>query len=429
MSEYERTERWLYALEMSLGMDLKLERVREALRLLGDPQARLRCLHVAGTNGKGSVVAILAAVLGAAGYRVGLYTSPHLERLSERIRIGAEEISRDEIVTLTAEIRRRVFDAGIQLTFFEVITALAFVYFQRRQIEVAVVEVGLGGRLDATNLIDPLVTAITTVGLDHTRWLGSSLTDIAAEKGGIIKPGCPVVLGRIAPQPEAVLKKLADERRAPLYRAAGRLTRAAGDRLDFRAAGFEFCDLHLGLRGSFQLDNCAVALTALAVVREHLPVSEEAVRAGLTSVRWPGRLEVFETEPRVILDGAHNPDAIAALVNELPALSGERPLHVLFAAMGDKDWPAMVEALAPHCATATVTEVLPPRAAAAESIATAFGAHCPAAFEADPLAALEQVRRGSAAGDVILVTGSLFLIGAVRDRICKMQRRSEVPST
>jgi len=415
MTEYQRTLDWLYALEAAKGMDFKLDRVALALQRLGDPQRRYPCLHIAGTNGKGSVAAMLDAVLGAAGYRVGLYTSPHLVEVGERIRVGGVALGRAALVGLVDEVRAAAAGRGIDLTFFEFLTVMAFLYFARAGVQVAVVEVGLGGRLDATNVLDPLVAAITTIGLDHTEWLGETVPLIAAEKGGIIKPGRPVVLGRLRPEAAAVLERLAAARAAPVL-AAGRDYRVGGsDRLDFDGLGWTLRGLRVGLPGAHQLDNAGTALAVLAMARGQLPVAEEALRTGLAGVQWPGRLEVVGDAPLLLLDGAHNADGAAALAAALPRLVGERPVHLLFAVMRDKAWQPMVDVLAPRCRSVVVTEVLPPRGAAAGPIAAAFAAICPATVEPELARAWRVVRERAGRDGAIVAAGSLFLIGALRE--------------
>jgi dihydrofolate synthase/folylpolyglutamate synthase len=413
MIEYQRTLEWLYALEAAKGMDFKLERVALALQRLGDPHRRFVSLHVGGTNGKGSVAAMLHAVLGAAGYRTGLYTSPHLVELTERVRVGSQEVSRDEVVTLTADVRAAAAARGVDLTFFEFLTVMAFLHFARSAVEVAVVEVGLGGRLDATNVIDPAAAVITTIGLDHMQWLGNTHAAIAAEKGGIIKARRPLVLGRIHGEAAAVLHALAAERGAELVEA-GRDYRVGGDAgLDFDGLGWRLRDLRLALRGTHQRDNAGTALATLAAVRDQLPVGEDAIRRGLAAVRWPGRLDVVATAPLTILDGAHNVDGVAALARELPGLLEGRPLHLLFAVMGDKDWRPMVDLLGPLCTSAVVTEVLPPRGAAAVAVADAFQPHCPVRVVPDPVQAWQHLAARVRTSDAIVAAGSLFLVGAL----------------
>ena len=415
MTEYQRTLEWLYALEAAKGMDFKLERVALALQRLGDPHRRFRSLHIAGTNGKGSVAAMLHASLAAAGYRTGLYTSPHLVDLTERIRVGDAEINREEVVELTAKIRSATGGRGIDLTFFEFLTVMAFVYFARQTVDVAVVEVGLGGRLDATNVVDPTAAAITTIGLDHVQWLGDTLPAIAAEKGGIIKPGRPVVLGQIAPPALAVLHRLAAERGAAVVRADAdyRVETRSPTAIDFEGLGWRLSGVSLGLRGLHQHANAGTAIAVLAAAREALPIGAEAIREGLSTVRWPGRLDIVSTAPLTILDGAHNLDGVTALAGELPALLGGRPMHLLFAVMGDKDWRPMAERLAPLCASVVVTEVLPPRGAPAAAVADAFRPYCPVVVELDPVDAWRHLAAATYPDEAIVAAGSLFLVGAL----------------
>ncbi len=411
MTDYQRTLDWLYALEAAKGMDFKLERTALALARLGDPHRAYPVLHVAGTNGKGSVVAMCDAMLRAGGHRVGRYTSPHLVELGERICVDGVPLSPEAIVALAAEVRAAA--SGIELTFFEFLTVMAFLHFARAGVDVAVVEVGLGGRLDATNVVDPLVTAVTTIGIDHAQWLGGSVAEIAAEKGGIIKPGRPVVLGRIDGEAAAVLRRIATERGAPVL-AAGEAYRLGGDAsLTFDGPGWHLTDLAPALRGAHQRDNAGTALAMLAAAQAALPVDVAAVRRGLAGVTWPGRLEILPGAPPTILDGAHNADGIAALVAELPRLTAGRPVHLLFAVMGDKAWPDMIAPLARICTSVTVTEVLPPRGAPAAPIAAAFAPWCRALAEPDLARAWAHARRAAGADGVLVVAGSLFLVGAV----------------
>ena len=411
MNDYQRTLDWLYALEAAKGMDFKLERVALALQRLGDPHRAYPSLHIAGTNGKGSVAAMLDACLGAAGYRVGRYTSPHLVELGERICVAGVPMARAELVAVADEVRAATLAHGIGLTFFEILTVMAFRHFAHAGIDVAVVEVGLGGRLDATNVIDPLVAVITTIGRDHTEWLGDDLAQIATEKGGIIKPGRPVVLGHIGGEASDVLWRLAEERGAPVL-AVGRDYRVlGGGALHFEGLGWHLRDLHLALRGAHQRDNAGTALAALGAVREALPVDDAAARRGLATVRWPGRLEIVDTSPLTSLDAAHNADGIDALVAELSGLTGGRPVDLLFAVMADKDWSTMVQRLAPYCRSAVVTEVLPPRGAAAARVAAAFPASCPATAEPDVGRAWRRVRERAGRDGIVVAAGSLFLIG------------------
>jgi dihydrofolate synthase/folylpolyglutamate synthase len=408
---YEDTLAWLSQLEITAGWDLKLERMRAALALRGHPEARWPALHVAGTNGKGSTAAMLDAVLGAAGYRTGLFTSPHLVDFTERIRIGGRTIPRETVVGRVAALRAALERAQIPLTHFEFATLLAFEWFAEVGIDVGVIEVGLGGRLDATNLVHPAVTAITSIGIDHVEFLGADLASIAAEKAGIVKPGVPLVLGAVPDEAERVIVARAAAVGAPVLRAGvdGRL-RATGGGLVFDGPGVCWDGLRLGLAGRFQRDNAAVALLALARVRDRFPCDADAVRQGLADVRWPGRLAVVGRDPLIVLDGAHNPAGIATLVGELPPLLGDRPLDLVFAVMADKDRVAMLAPLVPRIRRAIVTRVgrrgTPPEAVAAE-----LAGRVPVETIADPRAAVRTALGAAGAGAAVLVTGSLFLVG------------------
>ncbi|MDX2168724.1 MAG: folylpolyglutamate synthase/dihydrofolate synthase family protein [Deltaproteobacteria bacterium] len=422
MTDYQRTLAWLYALEAAKGMDFKLERVALALRRLGDPHRRYAVLHVAGTNGKGSVAALLDAVLRAAGRRVGLYTSPHLVDLAERIQVDGGPVPHEQIVALADEVRAATSGRGIDLTFFEILTVMAFLAFARAGVDAAVVEVGLGGRLDATNVVDPLVAVITSIGLDHTEWLGDTRAAIAAEKGGIIKAGRPLVLGRLDAEAAAVLGEMASRQGAPViapHDAAVGGERyavgAAGSGFDFDGLGWTFRGLPQVLRGAHQLDNAGTAVAALAAAREVLGIDEVALRSGLARVHWPGRLEIVARAPLTVVDGAHNPDGAAALARELPRLLAGRPLHLLFAVMGDKDWRPMVEILAPLCRGVVVTEVRPPRGAPCRDVAAAFAPYCAVTAEPDLRRAWQLVRGNAGAAGAVVAAGSLFLVGALRE--------------
>jgi dihydrofolate synthase/folylpolyglutamate synthase len=405
---YEETLAWLSGLEVTSGWDLRLERMRAALARRGHPEEEWPALHVAGTNGKGSTAAMLDAILGAAGHRTGLYTSPHLVDFTERMRVGGRTIPRDAVVALVAELRAALEPAGIHLTHFEFATLIAFEWFSRVGIDVGVIEVGLGGRLDATNVVRPAVTAITSIARDHEEYLGHEIASIAGEKAGILKPGVPVVVGPLPTEAEDVVAARAREVGAVLHHA-GRLG-DGGDGLVFEGAGARWDGLRVGLAGGFQRDNAAVALTALALVRDRFPCAETAVRAGLAGVRWPGRLAVVAERPRVVLDGAHNPAGTATLAAELPALVGDRPLVLVFAVMADKAWAAMLEPLVARASRALVTRV-GRRGLDPERVAATLAGRLPVETVAQPRAALARAREVAGPDGAVLVTGSLFLVG------------------
>ena len=414
MATYYETLDFLYRLEVE-RMDLKLERVAEALRLCGSPHLCFPALHIAGTNGKGSTAALLHAVLSVAGYQVGLFTSPHLVDFCERIRLGSGHISQQEVIDGVAAIRARVEPARLRLTPFEMMTVLAFCAFARARLDVAVVEVGLGGRLDATNVLSPLVSVITGIGLDHQAYLGPTLADIAREKGGIIKPGVPVVIGRVDAESRALLSGLARERGSAAY-VFGRdfiSCDRQDEGIDYQGLTWRLSGLRLGLRGRFQHDNAAVALAALELIQASFPVSEDTIRQGLRAATWPGRLDVVSEQPLVILDGAHNPQAVETLVAELPVLLRGRRVKLLFSVMRDKDWKAMVPLLARVATEVVVTRVPQARAEEPAVLQAAFAPFCPVRVIVSAQEACQQLMAEAGPDEAVVVCGSLFLVGAV----------------
>ncbi|MEN9787108.1 MAG: Bifunctional protein FolC: Folylpolyglutamate synthase and Dihydrofolate synthase [Pseudomonadota bacterium] len=412
------------------GMRLGLPRMRSFLAWLGDPHLRYPVIHVAGTNGKGSVTRMVAAMLEAHGLRVGVTTSPHLQHVNERIRIGRTPIPDAELDALLTRLQREVrawvaaeppedpAEAAVPLTWFEASVAAAFLHFADARVDVAVVEVGLGGRLDATNVVAPVATAVVTVGLDHTEQLGPDHASIAAEKAGVFKPGVPAVVGPVPHAALAVLRAVAAQVGAP-FSAFGDTFDAGGVAVDFayRGPGVAREGLALSLEGDHQVANAAVALRLVDVLPAHLRPSEPAIRAGLRLARNRGRLE--RLAPDLVVDGAHNADGAAVLAAWLAARPRAHRVLVLGAG-GDKDVRAVVLALAPHVDEILTTRCAHPRARDPEALAgavrDAVGGGLPvraagAVEHALPLARSRAEERG---GEVI-VAGSLFLVGAVRD--------------
>lgn len=414
MTTYQQTLEFLYHLEVE-RMDLKLERVAEALRWCGSPQQHFAAFHVAGTNGKGSTATFLHSMLSTAGYRTGLFTSPHLIDFCERIRLGQRWITEQEVIDGVAEIRAQVEPTGISLTPFEMMTVLAFRTFARTRMEIAVVEVGLGGRLDATNVLIPVVSLITSIGLDHQAYLGNTENAIAKEKGGIIKPGVPVVVGHVTSETRDILCGIATERGSSMYLMDRDFTvrESAKDYLCYSGLRWQMDDLQLGLRGHVQYYNAAIALAALELGHQTFPVTIEQARLGLRTARWPGRLEVVSQQPLVILDGAHNPQAVETLRAELPALVRGKRVKLLFAVMHDKDWRSMVPILAQLAAEVVVTRVQQSRAEDPAQLYAAFASLCPTRIVVDAKDACRQLLATAGPDDAILIAGSLFLVGEV----------------
>jgi dihydrofolate synthase/folylpolyglutamate synthase len=403
------------------SIKLGLERVEETLEALGHPERRVPALHVAGTNGKGSTCAFASAVLHAAGHRVGLYTSPHLVRVNERIRVGGVEISDEVFGRRILEVLERHPAAATSLTYFEFGTVVAFWHFAREAVDVAVLEVGLGGRLDATTACQPLVTAITPVSFDHTEYLGHTLGAIAGEKAGILKPGVPVVVGRQEPEALAAIEHRAEEVGAPVLlegRDLSLVARPEG-RLTYEGPSLSLEGLTLGLRGEHQRGNAAVALAALEQLSSRgVPVSPAAARTGLAEARWPGRLEELGGSPPVLLDGAHNPAGVEVLLAGLRSLYPGRQVHCVFGVVADKDRGPMLRALLPSCTSVHLTPLDTPRSLDPGRYLDEARALCADVCAWPSLdAALAGARARAAPGDVILCTGSLFLVGSVRARL------------
>lgn len=407
---------YLYGLQL-FGIKLGLQNIRELLRRLDNPQNGLRCLHVAGTNGKGSVSVFLAEMLRHAGYRTGLYTSPHLHDFTERIRIDGEPLGEDRLPPLTERIRKA--SAGIPVTFFEATTALALLAFREAGVEVVVLETGMGGRLDATNVVEPLLSLITPVSLDHQEHLGGTLAAIAAEKAGIIKSGVPVVSGVQAPEALAVITAAAAACRAPLWQA-GADYRWGGDHAGmwFRAPGMELAALCCALPGRHQLANYAQALAgAVLLDRYGVAIPAAAMRRAGETARWPGRLEWWGDPPVVLLDGAHNVAGATALARYL-ADEVRRPARLVTALSGQRR-PDEVLAPMTGCLTGVYAAPVPEGVVVPPQIIAdwARGCNVPAADFATPAAAFAAALADRQADEVVVVAGSLYLVAAVRSQL------------
>jgi len=415
MDSYSETLNTIYSLRGGV-IDLRLDRMNQALALFDHPEKQFPSFHIAGTNGKGSTAAMLHRILSQSGYRVALYTSPHLVSFTERIRVGAEEIAPNEVVALAQEIWDRTAAANVLLTFFEFVTVMAFIYFARRKIDVAVVEVGLGGRLDATNLVRPVVSLISTISKDHEAYLGSDLLSIAREKGGIIKQGIPAVCGALPTDVAALLKDIASERNAPSYFLGRDFTFSLKNEDLFDYRGLKWClsDLDVALRGKHQKRNAALALAGLEIAAHDFPVNESALREGLKTVPWPGRFEIVRDHPTIVLDGAHNGEGVRALIEELESFREQRKVRLLFASMEDKDWRLMLESLSEVVDEIVLTRVNMERCADPFHLASQLGGKIPHRAIGNAPSALEYILDRAESDDIILIAGSLYLIGEIR---------------
>ncbi|MCL6451478.1 MAG: bifunctional folylpolyglutamate synthase/dihydrofolate synthase [Acetobacteraceae bacterium] len=445
---------------MRFGSQPGLARIEGLLARLGQPHLGLRSVHVGGTNGKGSVVAVLDSVLREQGYSVGRYISPYLEAFPERMCVNGRPITGAEVVELLGRVRpaieAMVAEGSEHPTEFEVVTALGFLFFRRRCVDLAVVEVGLGGRLDATNVLRPgdvLCSVVTNVGLDHVDRLGHSVEEVAREKAGIIKDGGWVVTAASHPSALGVLEEAARQKGARLVRvgrdvtfrpcgaggfgarggagagdrcgAAGVICRPRGSRVapgpvlqrfDYRGLDWRLGGLSLPLLGPHQLFNAATALAALEVLnRQGVPVSEAAVRRGLRRVRWPGRLEVFWGAPLVVLDGAHNAEGARALAAALPGVVGRRPVVLLMGVLADKPYAAMAGALGPLARAAVVARTPTPRALEPEVLGRELRRWVSRVeVEPEPGEALQRALALAGREGAVVATGSLYLVGPVR---------------
>lgn len=396
-----------------------LERIRTLLHALGDPQKELKFVHVAGTNGKGSVCAYLASVLRCAGYRVGLCTSPFLEDFRERIQVDGKLIPPEVLGELTELARPAAEAMEDHPTEFELITAVAMLYFRRCRCDIVVLEVGLGGALDASNVIDvPEAAVITAMGMDHAAILGPTLADIAAAKAGIIKPGGAVVSFGGCPEADAVIRERCREQGAQLTEVDFSRLRVVGTGLD--GTDLEFAPygaLHVPLVGLYQAKNAAVAVTTVEVLEKRgWEISRRALEQGLASVCWPGRLEVVRRAGPVILrDGAHNAHGMAATVESLRALFPGKKLTILMGVMADKDVEDMLKLLAPIAGQVFTVRPESPRAMPAEELAALVNRYgVPAVPCAGVAAGLQAAAEAAGADGAVCALGSLYLVGEVR---------------
>lgn len=416
---YAASLQFLYNLQTH-GIKLGLDTIEALLDRVGSPHRRYPTLHIGGTNGKGSTAAMAASMLQASGYRVGLYTSPHLVDFRERIRVDGRLMPLDAVVAWTERLHAAMGES-LDPTFFEFTTAMAFGYFAEMNVSVAVIEVGMGGRFDATNVIVPLATAITNVTLDHEAHLGRSVPAIAFEKAGIIKPHVPVVVGGVSQDAWRVIEQTAVSHTASTSRW-GVTFRTTGDPLmgfSYQGMNVSYADLVCPLPGQHQLENagCAVALLELMSARG-FPMTEHAVRVGLRTVAWEGRLEVVEHEPVLVLDGGHNPAAGAAVAEYLTHYRAHHPaarVILIVGFMRDKDRAGFLNAVLPVADEVVATRVKMARAARIEDIRETlrrWPGHIHSASNSGE--ALACARQLASPHDLICVTGSLMLVGEIK---------------
>jgi dihydrofolate synthase / folylpolyglutamate synthase len=396
-----------------------LDAIRDLLERIGNPQKTFPSIHVAGTNGKGSTVAMLESVLRASGFRTGCYTSPHLVDMRERIRVSGRDVP---AAAVTGWMNRHLAEAeSAGASVFEILTAMAFTRFRDAAVDIAVIETGLGGRLDATNTVEPVLTAITEIGKDHTEWLGDTLERIADEKAGILKPGVPCVAGTGRRRVAGLLAARAGAAPCPIVfsRRAVRLTGLTctdrSSRFRARTENASYPDLTLGLAGRHQIDNAAIVLAAVDELRKAgWKIPDRAVRSGLRNVDWPGRLQVLGRRPTALIDSAHNPPGVETLASALKTLYHYKRLILVFGVLADKDYAAMLKTLAPLADRIVLTRPLSDRAMDPGDLAG-----LPALRRKRPVvipdigAAWKAGLAEAGPGDLVCGTGSIYCVGEI----------------
>ena len=407
---YSEAIQFLYDLRL-FGAKFGLENTFKLAALAGNPQDRLRFIHVAGTNGKGSTCAMLESIYRAAGLRVGLFTSPHLVSFRERIQVNRQLISEAEVVRLVGELQPllKQFPADHHPTFFEVVTVMALKFFAEQKCDLVIWETGLGGRLDATNIVVPLAAVITNIALDHQQWLGDTLEKIAAEKAGIIKPGVPVITAADEPEALAVIEKMAGEKSAPLIKVGQASSLSPSEETKKSETGKMPVP---PLPGEHQRLNAALALATVGALQSKIFVNHAAIRTGLETVNWPGRLQLV-TRPsgqKILLDGAHNVAGARVLRQALEKHFGGTGRTLVLGVLQDKDWRHICETLAPLAARILTVPVSSERTADARELAAA----CRAVNSTAEIVACDSLREALGkivSDDFVVVTGSLYLVG------------------
>jgi dihydrofolate synthase/folylpolyglutamate synthase len=425
--------RWLAGFE-KYGWVFGLERISSLMEKLGNPEKELKVVHVAGTNGKGSVCHFISSILQQAGYSVGLYVSPHLERFSERIVVNGEEISYDDLTKIIEQVRPFVEEMkgqGNAPTFFEIVTALAFVYFHERTVDYAVVEVGLGGRLDATNIVVPLVSVITNISLEHTDILGDSIEKIAAEKAGIIKERVPVVTAATETA-RGVVTRVANEHNAPVVF----VDQSWWKRTSWDSRQQEFCiqgafrdySVRTSLHGMYQGENITLAIAAVEQLQMHgVFLTDADIMKGIEGASNPGRMEIVAETPMILLDGAHNPQGIKMLVEAIKQDFSYKRLMLVFGVLKDKDIPSMVATIVPIADTIIATKSTSPRAYDPMKLKEQITSVNPSKEVVTTTAvaqAVDYARRHARRKDLICITGSLFTVGEARQYLLHHKKKA-----
>lgn len=418
--------------ETQMGTKPTLERMKALLELMGNPQKKLSCIHVAGTNGKGSAVAMLSSVLQANGYQVGMYTSPHLLYYNERIQINHNPISDTDFAKYITQIKSYSAQMAEQPTLFEILTAAAFSYFADCNIDLVVLEVGLGGRYDATNVIEqPLLSLIMSISFDHTAFLGNTLAQIAYEKCGIIKKNCPVLLYPQQNEVYQIAKEIAKQQSAPFYYEQESIVNIQSMEIEKTIFSIQNHMIHhnqvvLPLLGTYQIQNCITVLNACAILQKNgLSLSQSAILEGIAHTKWAGRMELIQQKPLLLLDGAHNVDGITKLAETLPRYIKNKKITLLLGILQDKAFETMIEKILPLVHQTVCTETRSHRktdVSILKNIASKY--QKPVFAEPDVEKAFAIAKQITEKQDIILCCGSLYLVGAMHGILQKEKEKN-----
>ncbi|WP_028828432.1 bifunctional folylpolyglutamate synthase/dihydrofolate synthase [Proteocatella sphenisci] len=423
------------------GSRLGLENVKNLLEILGNPQNNLEIIHVAGTNGKGSTCSYINNMLVYQGYNVGLYTSPYLEEFNERIRINNSNISDEELAQSISTVKKaidKILDSGFEHpTEFEIITATAYLYFSEKNVDFAVIEVGLGGRLDATNVCTPVISAITSIGMDHTQYLGETLAEIAFEKAGIIKENIPVVLYQQSKEVELVISEICNLRKSDLYITQNDnieyiSENIHGQTVNIEEMGHLYSGIEIRLPGRHQAKNLAVALSVIRILEMSGKISQidtEALYGSIRDTRWPGRMEIITENPMTIIDGAHNPDGAGILREAIERYLKGKKINLVFGMLSDKDIYSVAEILVPCVQKVIITEPESPRAANVKEVHDLISKinKSDTVLEIIEIPQIKEAvnyaQKTASEDEVVVYAGSLYMIGKVRTLLNEMYHR------
>ncbi len=435
-NNYKKAIEYIYNLN-KYGIKLGLKNITCLLSLFGNPHLKIKVIHVAGTNGKGSASAIIHSILKNAGYKVGLYTSPHLVSFQERMIINGEYIDPGEIINLLEKMKPAInkvaqTDGCQHPTFFEVITAMAFIYFYEKKVDFAVMEVGLGGRMDATNICQPLVSVITHIDFDHMDRLGNTLAEIAGEKGAIIKQNAPVVSAEQLPEAQDVIKKIAREKNAPLYiygkevKANLNCSQLKGNYFDYKGISNEIYNLFVPLAGDFQVENTSLAIATIELLKDKgFVITKDDIIKGVANSKWPGRFEIVREKPLVILDGAHNPNGVKQFIKNLKRLIPNKKIIAVLGVFQDKDYAAIMKSIILQVNQVILTMADNPRATPTAVLAEVVRQYINdenIIETKDVATAINMAFQIAQEDDVICVTGSLYTVGEAKAYFLKEKK-------